>query len=159
LAPGIGGAGLLTVSSLNLSNGFVYDWELGVTATDQVTVTTLNGLNYFGSNQWTLQLGTEPGVAGLAQWQGSGVLTDSFVLFQLNGSAPASLTNALILGGGGWDASQAKVSIVGNQVLLSGVMFNQTLAVIPEPNVLLMWLAGGVTLWAARRRNKSRQSA
>ena len=157
LSPGIDGAGLLTVSSLNLSNGFVYDWELGMIATDRVDVTTLNGLNYFGSNQWTLQLGAEPGVAGLAQWQGSGVLTDSFVLFQFNGLAPAAnLTNALILSGSGWDASQARVSIVGDRVLLSGVMFNQSLAVIPEPNVLLMWLAGGVTLWGARRRRKSR---
>gem|GEM_PF-823897 len=155
LAPGQSGAGLLTVSSLSLSNGFVYDWELGMTATDRVDVTTLSGLNYFGSNHWTLQLGAEPGVSAMAQWQGSGVLTDQFVLFQFNGSAPASLTNAFILGGGGWDASQARVSIVGNQVLLSGLMFNQSFVVIPEPNVLLMWLAGGFTLWAARRRRRN----
>ena len=102
LSPGQGGAGLLTASSLSLSNGFVYDWELGMTATDRVDVTALNGLNYFGSQQWTLQLGTEPGVSALAQWQGSGVLTDQFVLFQFNGLAPASLTNSVaILGGGG----------------------------------------------------------
>ena len=158
LSPGQGGAGLLTVNSLNLSSGFVYDWELGMTATDQVDVTTLNGLNYFGSDQWTLQLGAEPGVSALAQWQGSDMLTNSFVLFQFNGLAPASLTNAVILGGGGWDASQAKVTVVGNQVLLSGVSFNQAIAVIPEPNVLLMWLAGTVTLWVARRRQRSRKA-
>ena len=158
LSPGQGGAGLLTVNSLNLSSGFVYDWELGMTATDQVDVTTLNGLNYFGSDQWTLQLGAEPGVSALAQWQGSDMLTNSFVLFQFNGLAPASLTNAIILGSGGWDASQAKVTVAGDQVLLSGVSFNQAIAVIPEPNVLLMWLAGTVTLWVARRRHRSRKA-
>jgi len=157
LAPGMGGAGVLTVSSLNLTNGFVYNWELGLTATDRVDVTTASGLAYLGTN-WTLNLSAEAGVSDLSQWQGSGVLTDSFVLFQLaSGSAPAGLTNDVtFVGNDNWDVSQARVSVVGNQVLLTGVYFNSALAVIPEPSVLLMWLAGGVTLWAARRRHRAK---
>jgi len=157
LSPGDHGAGLLTVSSLNLSNGFVYDWELGMTATDRVDVTTADGLSYFGSN-WTLNLSTEAGVSALAQWQGIDMTNDVFVLFQLgSGSAPFGLTNDVtIIGGGGWNASQARVSVVGNKVLLSGVYFNNVIEAIPEPNVLLMWLAGAVTVLFARRRHKSR---
>ena len=157
LSPGMGGAGLLTVSSLSLSNGFVYDWELGLTVTDRVDVTTADGLMYFGTN-WTLSLSTEAGVSALTQWQGIDMTNDVFVLFQLgSGSAPAGLTNDVtFIGGGGWNVSQARVSVVGNQVLLSGVYFNNVIEAIPEPNVLLMWLAGAVTVLFARRRHKGR---
>jgi hypothetical protein len=30
------------------------------------------------------------------------------------------------------------------------------LSVIPEPNVLMMWLCGAFTVWAARRRRQFR---
>ena len=43
--------------------------------------------------------------------------------------------------------------------LLGGASIHQltgigSLLVIPEPNVLLMWLCGGITVWAARRRTR-----
>jgi len=38
-----------------------------------------------------------------------------------------------------------------------GVLGQNVVAVIPEPSVALMWLAGGFTLWAARRRRRNHQ--
>ncbi|MEI8315598.1 MAG: autotransporter-associated beta strand repeat-containing protein, partial [Verrucomicrobiota bacterium] len=155
LSPGEQGAGVLTASSLSLSNGFVYNWELGLTATDRVDVVTANGLEFFGTN-WTLNLGAEAGVSALEQWQGMGMTNDVFVLFQVeSGLVPYGLTNDVtIVGSSRWDVSQARVSVVGNQVLLSGVFFNNAIEAVPEPNVLLMWLVGIVVWVIARRRHR-----
>jgi len=42
-------------------------------------------------------------------------------------------------------------------VMEFGVLGQNVVAVIPEPSVALMWLAGGFTLWAARRRRRNHQ--
>ena len=51
--------------------------------------------------------------------------------------------------------SLANITLLGNAEIhqLTGLAGTTSL-VIPEPNVLLMWLCGGVTLWAARRRHR-----
>ena len=47
--------------------------------------------------------------------------------------------------------------------LLPGASIHQlvggSLLATPEPNVLLMWLCGGVTVWAARRRRRNRSQS
>ena len=52
------------------------------------------------------------------------------------------------------DWTLANITLLGNAQIhqLTGIY-----AVIPEPNVLLMWLCGGLTVWAARRRRHSRK--
>ena len=40
-------------------------------------------------------------------------------------------------------------------VMEFGVLGQSSMLVIPEPNVLVMWLAGAFTLWAARRRRRA----
>jgi hypothetical protein len=52
------------------------------------------------------------------------------------------------------------ITLLGNaQIHQLYSLNNQPLAVVPEPNVLFMWLCGAVTFWAARRRQRSRRSA
>jgi len=53
--------------------------------------------------------------------------------------------------------SLADITLLGNAQIhqLTGL---GALLVIPEPNVLLMWLCGGLTVWAARRRRNRTQS-
>ena len=50
----------------------------------------------------------------------------------------------------------ADITLLGNAQIhqLSGLGAS---LIIPEPNVLLMWLCGGFTLWAARRRRRRNQ--
>ena len=60
------------------------------------------------------------------------------------------------------DWSLANITLLGNAEIhqLTGLGGNAPSLVIPEPNVLLMWLCGGVTLWAARRRHsRNRQKS
>ena len=72
-----------------------------------------------------------------------------------SGTAPASLTNALFLPlHSRWNTNDARVVVDNNQVWLTGVYFSE-LTVIPEPNTLLLWLAGGVVVYVARRRANS----
>ena len=53
--------------------------------------------------------------------------------------------------------SLANITLLGNAEIhqLSGL---GAAMVIPEPNVLLMWLCGGITFWAARRRARQKRS-
>ena len=53
--------------------------------------------------------------------------------------------------------SLAEITLLGNAQIhqLTGL---GALLVIPEPNVLLMWLCGGLTVWAARRRRNRHQN-
>ena len=50
----------------------------------------------------------------------------------------------------------ADITLLGNAQIHQLAGFNTSL-IIPEPNVLVMWLCGGVTLWAARRRRRIQQ--
>ena len=52
----------------------------------------------------------------------------------------------------GWNASQ--VDLVGNPSDLNSISGIHQLMVIPEPNVLVLWLSGLATVIAARRRAK-----
>ena len=51
----------------------------------------------------------------------------------------------------------ADITLLGNAQIHQLTGLGASL-VIPEPNVLLMWLCGGVTLWAARRRHRRSQA-
>ena len=50
----------------------------------------------------------------------------------------------------------ANITLLGNAQIHQLTGLGASL-VIPEPNVLLMWLCGGFTLWAARRRHRRNQ--
>jgi len=96
------------------------------------------------------------------------VLTNTTLVLAPAGSANALFVNDLFLYGTAHltisnnmdvyfvnsnDWSLADITLLGNAQIhqLTGL---GTSLIIPEPNVLLMWLCGGVTLWAARRHNR-----
>jgi hypothetical protein len=51
-----------------------------------------------------------------------------------------------------WNSSE--ITLLGNAQIHQLYALNQSLSVVPEPNVLVMWLCGAITFWAARRRRR-----
>jgi len=99
----------------------------------------------------TLVLEQTPGVTGEG-----GLFVNDLYLF---GGSQLVISNNMavyFVNSNGW--SLADITLLGNAQIhqLTGL---GSLLVIPEPNVLLMWLCGGITVWAARRRrNRNRHS-
>ncbi|MCG3148224.1 MAG: hypothetical protein PCFJNLEI_01667 [Verrucomicrobiae bacterium] len=137
LAAGVPGTpGVLTISStLTLSNDFILAWDVSTTSTDRVAASTVN----FTGTDLRLQLGHSEGSVGtnavfvLMEWT-TGINTDNLT------------NNVSFYKSGGWNTANASVYIENNQLLLTGVY------AIPEPSVLLMLIAGVVTLYVVRRR-------
>jgi autotransporter-associated beta strand protein len=152
LSPGMESAGRLTFgTSLTLADSFVYDWQLGVSSTDRVDVATLD----FGGSGWKLNLGLEPDVkTSHPEWFGLQGTNAVYTLFSFaSATGLGNLTNGVtILGNGYWNTDNAHVTVQGNNVVLSGVWL------IPEPNVLVLWISSIATIYAARRRTRRKKS-
>ena len=87
---------------------------------------------------------------GLIETNGALFVNDLY----LYGSSHLVVSNDMtvyFVNSNGW--TLADITLEGNAQIhqLNGL---NALLVIPEPNVLLMWLCGGVTVWAARRRTR-----
>ena len=94
----------------------------------------------------TLLLEQTPGLTAAG-----GLFVNDLYLF---GSAHLVISNDLavyFVNSNGW--TLADITLLGNAQLhqLTGL---SALLVVPEPSVLLMWLCGGVTVWAARRHHR-----
>lgn len=137
VAPGAS-PGTLTLQSLTLGEGSVYQWEMAHTWDFDTLEITGPGNSLVLPTQMTFDLRNLGDVAQL---------TDEFVLFRFAGNAPALPTSLTFLASASpafLDATAATISLSGNQVLLSGIV------AIPEPTALALLGLGALAL--ARRR-------
>ena len=142
-------------TGLLLTNGFN-----GIAATSNAVQDTLGYAEGFSNNfavgqVWltntTLVLAQAP---GMLETNGA-LFVNSLYLFD---NAHLIISNDMTVyfaNSNGWNMSD--ITLWGNAQIHQLTNLN-SLMVIPEPNVLLMWLCGGITVWAARRRRKKLQS-
>ena len=84
------------------------------------------------------------------------LFVNDLFLFDLSHLVISNNMRLYFVNSNSWD--MANITLLGSAEIhqLNSLTATTNLLVIPEPNVLLMWLSGVVTLWAARRRARSR---
>ena len=142
-------------TGLLLTNGFN-----GIAATSNAVQDTLGYAEGFSNNfavgqVWltntTLVLAQAP---GMLETNGA-LFVNSLYLFD---NAHLIISNDMTVyfaNSNGW--SMSDITLWGN-AQIHQLTNLESLMVIPEPNVLLMWLCGGITVWAARRRRRQNHS-
>ena len=136
LSPGASEGELTITADLGLEEGFTYDWELGTSDYDTVSV---GGTLSFPGAAWTLALhsdgGAEP-VAGTKYYLFEATTIDGFNAGHITldeGDVP-------------WDMSEVSYGVDGTGMYM----------MIPEPNTLALLATGllGLLLFARRRRRR-----
>ena len=169
IAPG-NSPGILTLNQLDPSSGLGFDFQftsLGSPDYTQAGLSSNDVLRITNAMPFTVALGLAntvnlyvtatltPGITNIFR---GGFYTDNSAGFD------TSITGAVYhLYGAGVGALEYVKTVQETAfgktgyVMEFGVLGQNVVAVIPEPSVALMWLAGGVTLWAARRRRRNHQ--
>jgi len=170
IAPG-NSPGILTLNQLDPSGGLGFDFQFtnigspdytqaGLSSNDVLRITNAVPFTVALSlvntvNLYVVNAILTPGITNIFR---GGFYTDNSAGFD------ASITGAVYhLYGAGVGALEYVTTVPTNAfghngyVMEFGVMGQNVVAVIPEPSVALMWLAGGFTLWAARRRRQNHQ--
>jgi hypothetical protein len=144
---------LFTDPGLLLTGGF--DGSSS-TATGIQVVSTTAATTGFDDNYAIGQLWLTNTTLELAQAVPDGLLTNALFVndLYLFGGSHLVISNNMdvyFVNSNNWNL--ASVTLLGDAQLHQLVPLS-ALAVVPEPNVLVMWLFGVATLWAARRRRR-----
>ncbi|MCG3147113.1 MAG: hypothetical protein PCFJNLEI_00550 [Verrucomicrobiae bacterium] len=164
VAPGLN-PGILTVDQLNPSGGLDFTFEFTQLGSPDYTQAGASGndvLRITNSLPFTVALGITNTVnlkvsAALVVGQTNvfrgGFYTDNSALFDdklsnatFSVSGPGA--GALVY----WKTVNEAAFSQNGYVLEFGVLGQTVVSVVPEPNVFVLWLAGALTFWAARRR-------
>lgn len=134
-------AGTITFQDgfLTLADGAAYEFQAGIdAASSDLTRLTGTSSSLIFAGSWTLQLGAT------SSFDPTGL---NFTLFDAASTISGLGTPTIVNNVPGWDTSTATITIVGNDVILGGVM-------IPEPGSAGMLLAGLATLVGQHRRRQ-----
>ncbi|MCG3148583.1 MAG: hypothetical protein PCFJNLEI_02028 [Verrucomicrobiae bacterium] len=148
---GLSSTQYFTHAGLQLSGGFVGS---PVPTTNGVQdVSNMAAVAGFQNNFAVGQLWLTNTTVMLSSTGGSGAL---FVndLYLLGGSrlVISDNTRVYFVNSNSWDL--ANITLLGNAQIHQLNSLTETLSVIPEPNVLVLWLSGFLTFAAARRRSR-----
>ena len=162
---GTGAQFLFSGSSVTMTQLFETPWLLLTGGCDGTPDPSSNGVqdvtsfadvtgfdNNFGLGQlWLTNTTLELAQAVPGPTQNALFVNDLYLF----GSSKLVISNNLdvyFVNSNGW--AMTDVTLLGNAQIHQLNALNITLSVVPEPNVLLMWLSGAMTLWAARRRRR-----